>query len=149
MAQPSGVLLATKARDDTPWSPAAWRAGDTGQPQAERGVRFRQDPQFLASALDLKTPERIMALLMVMTVCLCVYAALESRLRTALKDHDPTFPNQPGQPVHNPTARWVVHDGVGSHRLVSPGPWPQVVHLTEAHQHRLQLLGKPDVRVYA
>jgi hypothetical protein len=69
VAQQSGGLLATHARDDTPWSPAAWRAGDTGQPQAERGVRFRKDPQFLAASLSLKPPERIMALLMVMTVC--------------------------------------------------------------------------------
>ena len=30
-------------------------------------------------------PERIMALLMVMTVCLLVYAALESRIRPALQ----------------------------------------------------------------
>jgi len=36
----------------------------------------------------LKKPERIMALLMVMTVCLLVYAALEYRIRKALKDHE-------------------------------------------------------------
>ena len=35
-----------------------------------------------------------MALLRVMTVCLLVYAALEYRIRQALKDHDATFPNQ-------------------------------------------------------
>jgi hypothetical protein len=45
-----------------------------------------------------KKPERIMALLMVMTVCLLVYAALEYRLRTALKDHDATFPDHKGKP---------------------------------------------------
>jgi transposase len=48
-----------------------------------------------------------MALLMVMTVCLLVYAALEYRIRKALQDHDATFPNQKGQPVQYPTARWV------------------------------------------
>ena len=50
-------------------------AGYKGQVYAERGFRFLKDPQFLASSLYLKKPERIMALLMVMTVCLLVYAA--------------------------------------------------------------------------
>jgi len=71
----------------------------------ERGFRFLKDPQFLASSLYLKKPERLMALLMVMTVCLLVYAALEYRIRQALKGHDATFPNQKGQRIQNPTAR--------------------------------------------
>ena len=50
-----------------------------------------------------------MALLMVMTVCLLVYAALEYRIRTALKEHAATFPDQKGKRIQNPTARWVFH----------------------------------------
>jgi transposase len=149
VAQQSCVILATNALDDTQWSPAAWLAGDKGQPHAERGFRFLKDRQFLASSLYLKTPERIMALWMGMTVCLFVYAALEYRIRKALKEHDTTFPNQQDQPVQNPTARWVFHDFVGIHLLVSPGQWPQVLNLTEEHQHLLQLLGKPSVRFYS
>jgi hypothetical protein len=38
---------------------------------------------------------------------LLVDAALEDRIRTALQEHDATFPNQKGTPVQNPTARWV------------------------------------------
>jgi transposase len=95
--------------DDTQVSLAAVLAGDQGQQHAERGVRFLKDPQCLASSLSLKTPERIMALWMVMTVWLRVYAASEYRIRTALTDHDATFPNPQGQPVHNPTARWLFH----------------------------------------
>jgi transposase len=94
-------------------------------------------------------PERIMALLMVMTVCLLVYAALEYRIRTALKEQDATFPNQKGQPVQNPTARWVFHDFVGIHVLRIPGQWDSIVlNLTEVHQRLLQLLGKPYARFY-
>ena len=89
-----------------------------------------------------------MALLMVMTVCLLVYAALEYRIRQALKDHETTFPHQTGKPVQNPTARWVFHDFVGVHLLLIAGQWPQVLNLTEAHQHLLQLLGKPYARFY-
>jgi transposase len=60
----------------------------------ERGFRFLKSPAFLAASLYLKKPERIMALSMVMTVCLLVYAALESRLRQALRNHDETLPDR-------------------------------------------------------
>jgi transposase len=73
----------------------------------ERGFRFLKDPLFMASTLYLKSPKRIMALMMVMTLCLLVYAALEYRIRQALQQHDQTFPNQKGQPTRTPTARWV------------------------------------------
>ena len=43
------------------------------QGQAERGFRFLKDLQCLAASLYRKKPERIMALMMVMTVCLFVY----------------------------------------------------------------------------
>jgi transposase len=108
-----------------------------------------KDPQCFASSLSLKKPERIMALLMVMTVCVLVCAAVEYRMRTALKAQDATFPNHKGQPVQNPTARWVCHYFVGRHVLRIPGQWePLVVHLTEEHQALLRLLGKPYERLY-
>jgi transposase len=149
VAQQSCFILATNELDDTQLSPEALLTGYKGQQHAERGFRFLKDPQFLASSLYLKTPERIMALLMVMTVCLLVYAALEYRIRKALTDHDATFPNQKGESVQNPTARWVFHYFVGIHLLLCPGQWPQVLNLTEEHQHLLQLLGKPYVRFYS
>jgi hypothetical protein len=72
-----------------------------------------------------------------------VYAALEYRIRQALQGHDATFPNQKGQRIQNPTARWVFHDFVGIHLLIAPGQWPIVLHLTDEHRNLLQLLGKP------
>jgi hypothetical protein len=104
--------------------------------------------QFLASSLYLKKPERIMALLMVMTVCLLVYAALEYRIRQTLQTHNATFPNQKGQRVQHPTARWVFHYFVGIHLLCLPGQWPLGLNLTEEHQHLLHLLGKPYEKLY-
>jgi transposase len=82
-----------------------------------------------------------MALLMVMTVCLLVYAALEYRIRQALKEHEATFPDQKGNRIQNPTARWVFDYFVGIHLLYLPQQWPIVINLTEEHQHLLQLLG--------
>jgi hypothetical protein len=89
-----------------------------------------------------------MALLMVRTVCGLVYAALEYRMRKALKDQGGTFPTHKGTPGQNPTARWVFHDGVGLQVLRIPGQWPVVLNLTEEQQQLLQRLGKPYERFY-
>jgi transposase len=140
--QHSCFLLATNERDEGQVSAQAVLDGDKGQARAERGFRFLKDPQFLASSLYLKKPERIMALLMVMTVCLLVYAALEYRIRTALKEHAATFPDQKGKRIQNPTARWVFHYFVGVHVLFIPGQGLMILNLTDEHQHLLQLLGK-------
>jgi transposase len=70
--QQSCFMLATNARDNTQFPPQELWAGYKGQALAERGFRFLKDPHFLASSLYLKKPERIMALMLVMTVCLLV-----------------------------------------------------------------------------
>jgi transposase len=67
--QQSGFILATHELDEGQFSSQAVLDGYKGQARAERGFRFLQAPQFLASSLSLKKPERSMALLMVMTVC--------------------------------------------------------------------------------
>jgi transposase len=122
--QHSCFLLATHELDDTQLPPHELLQGDKGQGPAERGFRFLKDPRFLASSLYLKKAERIMTLLMVMTVCLLVYAALEYRIRKALKDQGGTFPNQKGPPVQNPTARWVFTILWGSMCSASLGSGP-------------------------
>ena len=139
--QQSCCILATNELDESQLSAQAVLDGYKGHTQVERGFRFLKDPQFLASSLYLKKSERIMALLMVMTVCLLVYAALEYRIRTALKEHGATFPDQKGRRISHPTTRWVFHSFVGIHILSIPGQGPMILHLTDEHQHLLQLLG--------
>ena len=146
--QHSCFILATNELDTLALPPQELLAGYKGQVHAERGFRFLKDPQFLASSLYLKKPERIMALLMVMTVCLLVYAALEYRIRQVLQANDATFPNQKGQRIQNPTARWVFHYFVGIHLLSVSGQWPLVLNLTEEHCNLLKLLGKPYMQLY-
>jgi len=73
--QHSCFILATNALDEAQLPAPEGLAGSKGQASAERGFRCLKAPQFLASALYLKKPERVMALLMVMTVCWLVSAA--------------------------------------------------------------------------
>lgn len=119
------------------------------QQKVERGFRFLKDPMFMASTLYLKSPKRIMALMMVMTLCLLVYAALEHRIREALKEFNETFPNQKGKPVANPTARWVFQFFAGIHVLVIEQMRELVLNLNEHHAALLKLLGERYEGLYS
>ena len=146
--QQSCFILATNELDGEQLAAPAVLDAYKGQARAEHGFRFLKAPQFLASSLYLKKPERVMALLMVMTVCLLVYAALEYRIRHALQEHEATFPDQKGKRIQSPTARWVFHYFVGIHVLYIPGQGLFVLNLTDEHLHLLQLLGKRYVWFY-
>jgi transposase len=67
--QHSCCILAPNERDTPQLPPHELLASDKGQGHAERGCRCLKDPQFFAASFSLKKPERIMALLMVLTVC--------------------------------------------------------------------------------
>jgi hypothetical protein len=121
VAQHYCFILATNELDDHALSSRELLEGYKGQKHAERGFRFLKDPRFLGSSLYLKKRQRLMALLMVMTVCLLVYAGLQYRIRKALKAHQATFPNHKGQPTQNPTARWVFQYVVGLHGFACRG----------------------------
>jgi transposase len=128
---------------------AAVRAGYKKQSPVERGFRFLKAPRVLASSLYRKKPERMMALLLVMTICLLVYAALESRLRQALYGQQETLPDQKGQPVQTPTMRGIFHDCVGIHVLLGAGAAPLVLHRNAQHPLVRRLLGAAYETLYS
>ena len=71
----------------------------------ERGFRFLKDPLFFADSLFLKSPARIMAMIMIMGLCLLIYALAEWRIRQQLQVREETIPDQRGQPTQRPTMR--------------------------------------------
>jgi transposase len=73
----------------------------------ERGFRFLRDPMFFADSLFLKSPARIMAMIMVMGLSLLVYARAERELRRQLVAQNETIPDQKGKPTQTPTMRRV------------------------------------------
>ena len=117
------------------------------QQRVERGFRFLKSPEFLSDALFLKNPERIEAMLMIMTLCLLVYAALEYRIRKELKAKNQTFPNQLGKPVQNPTTRWIFENFFAIHVLRLDSQ-ETVVGLDDRHRLILALLGNSYMRLY-
>jgi transposase len=149
LQQKSCFILATNQLDSEALPDDELLSAYKDQQKVERGFRFLKDPLFMASTLYLKSPKRIMALMMVMTLCLLVYAALEYRLRQALQQHDQTFPNQKGQPTRTPTARWVFQFFTGIHLLVIAQKQLLVLNLNEPQRRLLAVLGEPYVALYS
>jgi transposase len=138
----SCFILATNEPDEQALPDHEVLAGYQGQASAERGFRFLKDPLFLASSLFLKSPQRIMALMMVMTICLLVYAALQHRIRQSLQQQQQSFPDQKGKATQRPTARWVFQCFVGIHLLATDSQQQLVLNLKEHHRQLLALLGR-------
>jgi transposase len=115
----------------------------------ERGFRFLKDPVFFAHSLFLKSPARIMALIMVMAVALLVFSLAERQLRLRLKKEGLTVHSQTGKPTQSPTMRWVfqMFEGIDlllimkDDRIVSQ----RVLNLKPHHLKIIRLLG-PQVQ---
>ncbi|WP_256491585.1 IS1634 family transposase [Endozoicomonas sp. SCSIO W0465] len=122
-------VLATNDLDDSRLSTAEVLSTYKSQQSVERGFRFLKSPEFLVSSLFLKKPERIEALLMVMTLCLLVYAAIQHRIRHELKRQSRFFPDMKRKPCQNPTARWVFFCFQGINVLLVDGHEKHVVGL--------------------
>ena len=102
----------------------------------------------MASSIYLQKEKRIMALLMVMTLCLLVYSALEWRIREGLQAHDLAFPDQKGNPTQRPTARWVFQVFHGIHLLLD-GSREVILNMKERHEKIVTVLGDRYGKLYA
>lgn len=141
-------ILATNELDEQVLPNEDVLTGYKGQSSVERGFRFLKDPLFLASSFYVQKEERIMALLMVMTLCLMVYAALEWRIRRRLCEQEAAIPDQKGRPTQRPTARWVFQSFVGIHLLIIERQ-RLVLNMREHHQIIVAVLGRRYERFYA
>lgn len=124
-----------------------------GQQSVERGFRFLKDPWFMVDSIFLKSPKRIEALMMVMTLCLLVYNVAQYRLRKTLVEQKETLPNQLGKAVQNPTMRWIfqIMEGIDLIALPSTGgdvPTRVVTNLNEVRKKIICLFGKQACRMY-
>jgi len=88
-----------------------------------------------------------MALLMVMTLCLLVYAALQWRIRKGLKETGRSYPDQKGNPIQRPTARWVFQSFEGIH-VLHTGKQEFILNLEEYHRTVVSILGPEYERLY-
>lgn len=116
--------------------------------KVERGFRFLKDPQFVASSFFVKKPERVEALLFLMTLSLSVYAAIEFKARQQLEKQNKTLPNQLNKQVKNPTARWLFALLAGIHVLYLPHHKPSIINFNETKIKIIDLLGEFTQKYY-
>lgn len=119
------------------------------QQAVERGFRFLKSPDFLTSSLFLKKPERIEALLMVMTSCLMVYASIEYQIRKTLTDNNASFPDMKKKPTQKPTAKWVFFCFQGVSVLTIKDTHQVVTNMMDRQRVMLNCLGKSYSEFYS
>ena len=96
-------VLATNQLDQTALSDAEMLSEYKDQLHTEQGFRFIKNDTFEVSGVFLKKPERIQALMMVMTLCLMIYNLAQYFLRQALVEQNETLPDQLKKPTQKPT----------------------------------------------
>jgi len=121
------------------------------QGSVERGFRFLKDPRFFASSMFLKKPERIEALVTIMTLSLLVYTIAQRRIRKALADQEPFIPNSSKKLIRKPTLKRIfqLFQGIslvtlrldGYVRIVLDG-------MTEMRRRVLEALGGKALEIY-
>ena len=117
----------------------------------ERGFRFLKDPLFYAESLYLKKPERIMALLMVMTLSLLMYSLAEMRIREALAQSGCHIWDQKNKPTSKPTIRWIFmifEDIMLLYQRTEQTVHRRVMNIEDEHRIVLQCLGQRYEKIY-
>jgi transposase len=124
------------------------------QQNVERGFRFLKDPWFMVDSIFLKSPRRIEALMMVMTLCLMIYNIGQHRLRTVLKEKNETLPNQINKLIQNPTMRWIfqIMEGIGVIRFYEENlrdPVREIItNLSELRRKIIRFFGGSACQIY-
>jgi transposase len=96
----------------------------------------------------LKKPERIDALMMVMTLCLMVYNAGQYQVRKALDVQQERILSQVGKPTKKPTLRWIFQKLSGIHRVHIPRHNSCLTGLNKEKEKILRLFGLEVCQVY-
>lgn len=142
-------ILATNELDKARLSNAEILASYKGQQKVERGFKFLKNPYFFTASFFVQKVERMMSLLMIMTLCLMVYAAIEHRLRQALVAQDKVVLDRLKKPTQTPTTRWIFECFAGIHTLIINNATELILNLNEMHLLTLNLLGSSYEQVYS
>jgi transposase len=145
-------VLATNVIDTNRFSGLELIKEYKSQQGIERGFRFLKDTRFLVSNVYLKTPSRIEALMMVMTLTLMVYNVGQHWLRESLRERGETLPDQKSKETSTPTLRWVFQLMSGIHvaRLTSDSGVTQelVVNVSKMRATIAAYFGRESCEIY-
>ena len=85
----------------------------------------------------MKTPERLEALLMIMTLSSMVYSAIEYKIRQEFQARRVAFVDQRKRPMRKPTAKWVFSCFLGFHVVYIPGSYRVVNRTPRRKKHSI------------
>ena len=144
-------ILATTELDKEILSDAEILFEYKGQSKTESGFRFIKGNAFEVSSVFLKKPERIEALMAIMTLCLMVYSFAQHHLRATLEKCDDTLPNQMKKPTQKPTMAWIcrMFHGVQLLHITLPSSTQQlVINLQETTKRIIRYFGPHAELIY-
>lgn len=140
-------VLATNVLDEFVMSNESMLFDYKDQGEIERGFRFIKNDTFGLDEVYLKKPERIGALMAIMTLCLLVYGLTQYRLRDALQKNNEVLPNQKKKPTQTPTLMWVC--ALFSSVMMINMPDKRIVmNVYPLHQKVILLLGETAKKIY-
>lgn len=146
-------ILATNVMDQTalPDEQILWDYKQ--QHEVEKGFQFIKNDMIGLDSVYLKKPERIGALMAVMTLCLLMYGLTQYRLRTALSEHHETLPDRKSKPTQTPTLKWICLLFSSITMIHFPETLDQpsqrvVMNLQPVHQKVILLLGEKARQIY-
>lgn len=142
-------ILATNELDTIKLEDRAVLAVYKEQAKTERGFQFIKDDAFEVDSIFLKKPSRITALMVIMTLCLMVYALAQHHIRAELAKHNDTVLNQLKKPITKPSMKWICRLFYGIHIvLLSRTDSAGVANLNEQHRSIIRYFGPFAVKVY-
>ena len=141
-------ILATNELDEAQISNETLVENYKNQSSVERAFRFLKDPNIVASSLFVQKPERMIAIIMIMTLCLLVYSSLEYVTRICLQKENLSFPNQQGKLIQNPTMKWIFEYFEGIHVLYISNNQRFILNMDDYQKLILKLLGRNFQAVY-
>lgn len=100
-------VLATNQLDTNRLTDADVLSEYKAQSGVECSFKFIKDDTFQVDSVFLKTPERIEALMMIMTLCLMVYGVSEYELQQSLQASNESVLNAMKKPTQKPSLRWI------------------------------------------
>jgi transposase len=118
------------------------------QDKVERGFLFIKDKSFQCNRIYLQNPQRIDALMMIMTLSLLVYNLGQYQFREKLKTENATVPDQLGKPTQKPTLSWlfIMLRGISSAYIF--GEYIGTVNIGERELNIITLMGEEIIAIY-
>lgn len=142
-------ILATNQLDEKTLPPSEILFAYKGQDKVEKGFKFLKSPHFLTQSFFVKKVERVTALLMIMTLCLMVYSALEYRIRESLKLAGLYILSQTKKKTRTPTAKWVFECFSGIHVVKINRITEIILNLREQQTTIIKCLGNLYEKIYS